>query len=421
MKKEELDFVLFEQQKDFEEEEPLVERELTKKALELINLKLPIIVTGVRRCGKSSLLKIIKNKLSLKNKEYLYINFNDERFIGFSTENFQIITDFIVEQKYKEKCFLFLDEIQEVSGWEKWIDRIKSKYPIFITGSNSRLLSKEISTILTGRSLSIGLTPFNFTEFLLSKNFNLKDWKIDKQKQISILTEFKEYFEIGGFPKRILSGQNIILKELYDQIIYRDIINRFPKSNAKSIKEISVYLLSNPSSLISVRNMSKITGVKNLLTAKAIIDSFENAFLFFFINKFDYSVKKQTQNPRKAYCVDNGFIASLGFRMSDDKGKLLENLVAIELKRREKEIFYYSDKNECDFLIRENNKITQAIQVCYDVNEQNKEREFKGLVDAMNKFDLKEGIILTYTQQEELDFEGKKIKMIPVWKWLLIK
>lgn len=411
--------MLFEQQKEFEDEKPSVKRELAKKAVELIPLSLPIIITGVRRCGKSFLLKIIKEKLNLKEKEYFYINFNDERFVDFSIEDFQKIIDFLNEQEYKSRCFLFIDEIQEINGWEKWIDRIKEKYPIFITGSNSKLLSSEISSILTGRSLSLGLTPFSFKEFLEARKVEMSSWKLDLKVQAKLRAEFGDFLEIGGIPKRVVSGQEVLIKELYEHILYRDILERFGKKATKSIKEISENLLSNPASLISLRAISKIIGIKNLSTIKSILDTFESAFLFFFINKFDYSIKKQVQNPRKVYCIDNGFLVNLGFRMSEDKGKLLENLTAIELKRKEKEIFYYSEKNECDFIIRKNNKIAEAIQVCYDLNENNKEREIKGLKEAMDKFNLKEGLILTYSQEEEI-IEGKtKIIVKPVWKWLL--
>ena len=419
MKREDLYFVLYEQQKDFAAEEPLVKRELTKKVKELTKLNLPVIITGVRRCGKSFLLKIIKNELKLKEKEYLYINFNDERFVDFSVEDFQKIIDFLNEEKYKEGCFLFIDEIQEVKEWEKWLDRIKTKYPILITGSNSKLLSSEISTILTGRSLSLGLTPFNFSEFLTARKVDYDKWELDLKKQATLRTEFKNYLENGGFPKRVLSEQRIILKELYEQIIYRDIVRRFSKNQVKVVKEISAYLLSNPSSLVSIRAISKMINVKNLTTVKSIMEAFESAFLFFFVNKFDYSIKKQTQNPRKAYCIDNGFLTTLGFRLSEDRGKLLENLVAIELKRRQREIFYHAEKNECDFLIREGNKITEAIQVCFELNEDSKERELQGLLEAMNKFKLEEGLILTNNQENEFVLKGKKVRVIPLWKWLL--
>ena len=420
MKREDLYLIISEQQKDFEEEKPTIPRELTKTAINLVSLQIPIIITGVRRCGKSFLLKLIKQELKLKEKEYLYLNFNDERLVKFTIEDFQKITDFLNEQNYKEKCIIFVDEIQEITGWEKWIDRIKSKHTLFITGSNSKLLSREISTVLTGRSLNLSLTPFNFIEFLNARNIELKSWKLDLKEQSRLRSEFNSFLLSGGLPQRVISNNNIIIKELYENILYRDIIKRFGKLT-KQIKEISIYILSNPSSLLSLREISKMSKIKNISTIKSILDSFENAFFFFFISKFDYSIKKQIQNPRKVYCIDNGFLVNLGFRLSEDKGKLLENLVFIELKRREKEIFYYYEKNECDFVIRKGNKITEAIQVCYELNGNNKERELSGLVEAMNKFNLKEGLILTYDQDDELIINNKIIKVIPIWKWILEK
>ncbi len=419
MKREALYYVLFEQQKEFMEQKEFVDRELKKKVLSFIKLKLPIIITGVRRAGKSTLLKIIKNELELKEKDYLYINFNDERLIDFSVEDFQKILDFLHEQSYKENCYLIIDEIQEVSKWEKWVDRIKEKHPILITGSNSKLLSKEISTILTGRSINVGLYPFGFREFLNSKKIDCKDYKLDLKKHAILRKEFLEFSDSGGIPKVIVDKDQRLLQEIYENILYRDIIKRFNKNLEKPIKEISVYLLSNISKELSIRSLSNTTGIKNFSTVKSILGTFEKAFLFFFVNKFDYSIRKQIQNPRKVYCIDNGFVANIGFRLSEDKGRFLENLVFIELKRNDKEVYYFSDKGECDFVVKERNKIKEAIQVCYDLNDENKEREFNGLIGALNKFNLDEGLILTYNQDNELNVNGKKIKVLPVWKWIL--
>ena len=418
MNREELHLVLFDQQKDFEAEKPTINREMVKKAINLISLNMPIIITGIRRCGKSFLLKIIKDELKLQEKEYLYINFNDDRLIKFASEDYQKIIDFINEQEYKDKCFLFIDEIQEVAGWEKWIDRIKGNYKIFITGSNSRILSSEIATILTGRSISLGLTPLNFREFLEANNVFLKNWEIDLKEQGVIRKHLSSFIEQGGIPKRVITGQNIVIKDLYEDILYKDIIKRFGKLD-RQIKEIAIFFFSNPSSLVSLRAVSKLVQLKNISTIKSIIDAFENSFLFFFVSKFDYSIKTQIQNPRKVYCIDNSFLINMGFRLSEDKGKLLENLAAIELKRKGKEIFYYSDKYECDFLIREGSKIHEAIQVTYELNEKNKGREIIGLIEALNKFKLKEGLILTYNQEDVFEINEKKIRVIPIWKWLL--
>ncbi|MBI2045562.1 ATP-binding protein [Candidatus Pacearchaeota archaeon] len=420
MNRENLYSILFEQQKDFEDEKPTIPREMVEKAIKLISLEMPLVITGIRRCGKSFLLKIVKDKLKLKDKDYFYINFNDDRLIKFEVEDFQKIIDFINEQNYKKKCFLFIDEIQEVFGWEKWIDRIKSKYKIFITGSNSRLLSSEIATILTGRSISLSLTPLNFREFLQANKVSIKNWRLDLKEQAIIRKELKSFIETGGIPKRVITGQNIVIRELYEDILYKDIIKRFAKLD-RQIKELAIFFFSNPSSLISLRTLSKMSKLKNIATVKSILESFESSFLFFFLNKFDYSIKTQIQNPRKVYCIDNGFLINMGFRLSEDKGKLLENSIAIELKRREKEIFYYSEKYECDFLIREGNKIKEAIQVTYELNEKNKEREIAGLMEALNKFKLKEGLIITFDQEEKIEIEGKTIKIIPAWKWLLSK
>ena len=419
MDKDNLFKVLFEQQKDFRRISNLVNRDSVKKVRDLIKLKMPLIITGVRRCGKSSLLKLISEDLKLNENDFLYLNFNDERFVNFEISNFQDILDYLIKEKYIKNCYLFFDEIQEVQGWEKWINRIKGSFKIIITGSNSKLLSSEISSILTGRSLSLSLFPFSFSEYLNFKKVDIKKYKLDREIELKIKQEFENYFEIGGFPKMILERNRILLMELYENILYRDIISRFKGNLIKSIKEISLYLQSNVSSDISLRTLSKISGIKNLETLKNILNSFEQSFLFFFTNKFNYSVKKQIQNPKKIYCIDNGLSNVLGFKFSKDSGNLLENLVAIELKRRGKETFYFQKKGECDFVLREGAKIKEVIQVCYKLTEKNKDREIKGLLEAMDEFKLKEGLILTYDDEKGFNVGGKKIKVLPVWKWLL--
>lgn len=419
MKRESLYFVLFEQQKTFQLDENLVDRDLKNEVLSFIRLKLPIVITGVRRAGKSTLLCIIKNQLRLKEKEYLYVNFNDERLVDFSIEDFQKIIDFLNERDYSEKCYLFIDEIQETSGWEKWVDRIKGKNPIIITGSNSKLLSKEISTVLTGRSINVSLYPFSFKEFLDAKKIKTDNWKLDSKLQSEIRKKFSDFMLSGGIPKSVIENDQRILQENYESILYRDIVKRFNKNLEKPIKEVSLYLLSNVSSAVSIRSLSKTIQLKNLSTVKSIMETFENAFLFFFVNKFDFSVKKQIQNPRKVYCVDTGFVSQLGFSFSENKGRILENIVFLELRRNNEDVYYFSEKGECDFLLRKKAKISHAVQVCYELNEENKSRELNGLIEAMLKFKLKEGIILTYNQEEEIKMKGTKIVVKPVWKWLV--
>ena len=332
MKKSLLFQVLYEQQKDFLDITNLIRRDKVSEVISHLKLKMPLIITGLRRCGKSSLLRLIKDDLNLKEKEFLYINFNDERLISFENENFQDILDYLGENDYNKKIYLFLDEIQEVEDWEKWIDRIKEKFSIIITGSNSQMLSSEISSILTGRSININLFPFSFEEYLNYKKIVIKDINLDKNLQNKIKRYFNEFLLNGGMPKMILNNEKIILRELYENIIYRDIIRRFNPNLTKPIKEISTYLLSNVSSDISLRTLSKVSGIKNLGVLGEILSSFEKAFLFFTINKFDYSIKKQIQNPRKIYSIDLGFPNNLGFKFSENEGNILENFVAISLK-----------------------------------------------------------------------------------------
>ncbi|MBU0460312.1 MAG: AAA family ATPase [Nanoarchaeota archaeon] len=219
MDREQLYYVLFEQQKDFKKKEDFVPRELTSEVLSRLHLKLPIIITGLRRVGKSTLLKILTEELNLSDKECFYINFNDERLISFTPSDFQKILDFLNEQDYKENCYLFIDEIQEVSKWEKWIDRIKEKYSIIITGSNSKLLSKEISTVLTGRSVNVSLYPFSFKEVLASKNIKLNEIKLDLKLQAQVRKEFLSFLNKGGIPKPVIDDDEKLLVELYENII----------------------------------------------------------------------------------------------------------------------------------------------------------------------------------------------------------
>ncbi len=413
-----LRFVINDQHKAFEAEDPFVAREKLNGLKNLLPLKMPLVITGVRRCGKSFLMKQFKDSLNLGHKQFLYIDFNDERLSGFSVKDFQSIVDFLAENDYENNCFLFLDEIQEVNGWEKWVNRIKSKFRIVITGSNSKLTSSELSSTLTGRTLTLKLFPFSFKEYLDAKKIDYSKYDSDFDSKAKVVFAFSKYLVAGGFPMYILSGKDVVLKDLYENILYKDIIKRFGK-NEKQLRELSYFFLSNPCGMFSHRRISDLIGVKNRGTIKNFISAFENSLTFFYLPKFDYSIKKQIQNPQKVYCIDNGFLSNLGFRFSDNEGKLLENLVAIELKRRGKDIFYFSDSKECDFVIREGSKITQAIQVSWKIHHENRERELSGLIAAMDKFKLKKGTILTNDQEETINVHGKKIIIKQTWKWLM--
>lgn len=398
-----------------QEQENLVDREIFSKVESHVKNDFVIIISGIRRCGKSTLLSQIRKK----HAGY-YLNFDDERLINFKIDDFKILEELFIEL-YGEKKIFYFDEIQNIPIWERFVRRLHDeRKKVFITGSNASMLSKELGTHLTGRYLMLQLFPFSFKEFLYLKKFELDEKSVFlTASRAKIKKNFADYFISGGFPEYLKELNADYLKTLYENIIYRDILVRYKIPNEKSLKELVYLAVNNISKEISFNSVKKTLGFGSSTTVKDYFDYLENSFLVFLIPKFDYSLRKQMYYNKKVYCIDNGLAKHLGFRVTPDSGKLLENLIFIELRRRGKEIYYYSDKKECDFVIKDSSKVTEAIQCCYELTRENKEREISGLIESMEKFKLKESLILTYDQEEEIKIDKKKIKVVPVWKWLL--
>jgi len=398
------------------EEKDLVERDIFPKIESYIKNDFVIIISGIRRCGKSTLLAQVRKK----NQGH-YLNFDDERLINFKVEDFKILEELFIEL-YGEKKIFYFDEIQNIPIWERFIRRLHDeKKKVFITGSNASMLSKELGTHLTGRYLMLQMFPFSFREFLDLKKFNLdKDSLYLTESRAKIKNHFEDYFINGGFPEFLKELNTDYLKILYENIVYRDILVRYKITNEKILKELVYLAINNISKEISFNSIKKVLGLGSSTTVKDYFEYLENSFLIFLVQRFDYSLRKQMYYNKKVYCVDNGLARFLGFRTSRDNGKILENIVFIELKRWIKEIYYYRNKKECDFVVKIGAKITQAIQVCYELTSDNRKREIDGLTEAMNKFKLKYGLVLTYDQEEEIKLKGNnKIIIKPVWKWLL--
>jgi len=417
MEKHKLKEVLQDQQILFDKIDNLVEREVSlndcMKGNEII------IITGIRRCGKSSLLKIISKKL---NKKFVYINFDDIRFTDFKVENFEDIEEIISEIRgIKTEVIYLLDEVQNVLSWERWVNNLYAKnIKVFVTGSNSSLLSSEISTFLTGRNKVIKLYPFSFKEFLLFKKIKIDYQTTDERRIIS--QAFNEYFEKGGFPLVIINDDLSLSKQYFEDILNKDIIKRYGIKKVKELKDLILYLFSNVSKTYSYSTLKQISSIKSLSMINNYIEHLKNVFVASTINKFDYSIKKQRVSSSKFYVLDNSFLKTVAFNFSENTGKRLENLVFIELVRREVEVYYHLKKNECDFIIKEGLNITKAIQVCLILdNIVTKKREIDGLCEALKEYNLKEGLILTLDKEEEFMIDGKKIIIKPVWKWLLEK
>ena len=402
-------------QKQFTWKNSFVERFLPGNFLNTSEI---VIITGIRRCGKSTMIHQIRN--AHQEKDY-YLNFDDDRLIHFKIDDFQLLYETFIELFGIQKTFYF-DEIQNIAGWERFIRRLHDQgNKIFITGSNATMLSREFGTHLTGRNLSYELFPFSFGEFLSYKGKRNADLDLySTQGRSELKSFFNQYFQSGGFPVYLNNLDENYLKSLYENIIYRDVMVRNNLTNEREILILVNYLASNIGKLSSYNNLSKIIEVKNATTVSNYMQFIQDTYMMFQVNKHDYSLSKQVKNPKKIYFIDNAIVIKLGFLFTEENGRLLENLVFIELRRRGHEIYYYSGKSECDFLIREGLRVTAAIQVCYAFGSQDtKNREIKGLVEAMSTHHLTEGLLLTSDEEESIEKENLKIVVLPVWKWLL--
>ncbi len=411
MNKTKLRQVIIDQQELFKRTEDLIDRDVE------INLKGNeiVIITGIRRCGKSSLLKLISKRVE-GNK--IYINFDDIRLTDFDKDNFEDAQSIAIELLGKGKITYFLDEIQSIEHWERWVNNLYAEgIKVFITGSNSKLLSSEISTYLTGRNKVIRLFPFSFKEYLRIKN--VEATKQMTSTQIStIFRHFKDYLDAGGFPLVVRNDDLQLSKQYFEDILNKDILNRYQIKQVKELKDLLLYLFSNIGKPYSYSTLKQVTGIKSLSTIKNYIDYFRNVFLLYTLERFDYSVAKQKVSSSKPYAGDNSFLKTVSFNFTENMGKRLENLVFLHLLRSNKEVYYHLDKKECDFVVKDGLKISQAIQVCLDIsNPETKKREIEGLQNAMIKYKLREGIILTMEHEETI--KAKKITIVPVWKWLL--
>lgn len=385
------------QKKELESAELGIPRHISRT----IDMKVPhaIILSGVRRCGKSTLLMQIMKK----TKNYCFFNFEDQRALGFEIGDFEKLDSLLHEEYGRSKTYFF-DEIQNVIEWERFVrSKQDSGNKFIITGSNASLLSRELGTRLTGRHINRELFPFSYSEVLQMKS-----------KKPS-LKSFEYYMKNGGFPEFLKYQKTEILQELLNDIIVRDIITRYGLRETKIIREMAIFLLTNVGKEFSYTNLTKDFNLGSTNTAISYVSYFEDGYLLFTIPKFDYSYRKQLVNPKKAYSIDVGLSRANSASFSEDNGRILENVVFLELRRKYKEIFYFKGKKECDFIVRDKGKLKEAIQVCYEITTENMEREVSGLKEAMEKLNIKKGTIITLNQSDKLG----KIDVIPAWKWII--
>jgi predicted AAA+ superfamily ATPase len=407
---------------------------LTPRDLELpIDTEKIIVVSGVRRCGKTSLLKQTRN-LILKNNvplnKTLFFSFDDERLM-LQTEELDLIMQAYRElypNHNMEECYFFFDEIQNIDHWDKFVRRIydNETQNIFISGSNSKQLGSEIATSLRGRTLLYELFPLDFSEYLTFKKID-KNYKGDRQKALMI-HEFNLFLKQGGFPEcisRTESQRNQILADYYQVLLFRDIVERYGVTRIFALKYFIQKLMGNistPFSLNKIYNELKSQGVKvSKDTLYEILEYIEAVYLGIRLYKFDYSVVNREMGDKKIYSIDNGLLSVISYQFSDNHGRLLENLVFVWLRKLYGDsLFYYNQKTECDFIVFDRDQPIQAIQVCFDLgNADTRKREINGLAAAMDYFNLSKGVIITMDQEEELEKDGKSIRVMPAYQLMI--
>jgi hypothetical protein len=375
-----------------------------------------LLLSGIRRSGKSTFAHQM-----VSDRSRAAINFDDERLIGFKAEHFNLLIQ-VFSEVYGAVEFALFDEIQNIPGWELFINRIRQDYKIIITGSNANLLSSELATHLTGRFDVVSLFPMSWKEYLFfsGKTGNpLKTFSTIASQQLISLSE--AYLQGGGIFEYYSFGREHI-RTLFSSIIHKDIFGRFAVSFPHVLEELAQLMITSFASKISVRKLAAHFNVKSPHTIKEYLRYLENTFCIFSIGKWSYKLREQQSAAKKVYIADNGIIDSLSFSFSSNRGRLLENAVAIELTRRglggNGQVFYWDDyHNECDFIVRKNNTATSAVQVCYELTETNIQREKAGLLKAMNAFSLKEGHLITLSQSNEETINGKTIRTVPFYRW----
>lgn len=410
---------LKEQAESFQARDLGIEREILGELKETIFAPQITVITGLRRVGKSTLLAQIANKY-LKDG-YYFVNFEDERLLNFQVKDFDLLHETLISMFGEKRTFLF-DEIQNVPEWERFIRRLHDQgYKFIVTGSNASLLSQELGTRLTGRSIRVELFPFSFREFLSFREVKVPDLKVLTTKQKGQLLKLtKEYIVSGGIPDSLKYPELEIHKTLYDDVLYRDIATRYKLDNVKSLKELTFYLVSNISTLISFNKLKELLKLGSVNTVKSYIDYLENSWLFFVVNKYAYSVKEQQIAAKKVYGIDTGLVGSVGFSFSENMGKLMENVVYLQLRRKRQDIYYYKTVQdyEVDFFLPKENAFIQVSQH-FDAPE-TQERELRAITAAvLEQKEVTTHIVVTERDKQAVDKEGLHIQIVPLYEWLL--
>jgi len=392
-----------------------------------------ITITGPRRAGKSYLMRQMARRLSdkgIKRENILFVNFEDPRFVSLNTKLLAQVYD-VYKGLFSptDTPYIFLDEIQEVDGWEKWVRMMHElrKAKIIVSGSNADLLSRELGTLLTGRHLDLTVFPLSFPEYLQFNKIEVKKAFDIVGKEAEIDGLLHKYIETGSFPEVVLSVKKTeVLLNYFDDLLTKDLLKRFRVRKTPVMKALIKYYLSNVGNLVTFTSAGKSLQVSTH-TIERFSGYFEDVYLIFLLRRFSYKVKEQEKSPRKIYAIDTGLCNTLGFRFSENIGRLAENVVFLALKRKQildpqVELFYWKDTlhREVDFVIKDGLKVTSLIQVCWNIqDEKTKNRELRSLHKGMKELNITNATIITDATEGEEKLNGYTVKIVPLWKWLL--
>ncbi|OGT44829.1 MAG: hypothetical protein A3E82_06080 [Gammaproteobacteria bacterium RIFCSPHIGHO2_12_FULL_38_11] len=414
--------LVLEQKKALMAEEVGIERDKYTELMAHLPIPHALVVAGLRRAGKSTLLlQLIKNEYG---GDVYYFNLEDERLVGFDVQDFSVLYEVMLEL-YGERSIFFLDEVQNIPEWERFVRRLQNeKMKFIITGSNASLLSKELGTKLTGRYIQIELLPYSFKEFLHYHKIKYGENSFLMTSERALLKkQFNDYMELGGIPEYVTYRLSHILTTLYENIIYKDIIVRYEIHAVRALRELALYLMSNIGTLISYTKLKNSLNLGSVNTVKNYLYYLENSYLIFTVDSYAYSILQRTISQKKIYAIDTGLVNAMSIQFSRNTGKYLENMVFLELRRRYESVFYYRTENnlEVDFIIQENKKNVLLIQVCESLtNEKTRKRELTALTVAMNELKLTEGLILTLDETETIALsQHQTVMVMPVYQWLL--
>lgn len=385
-----------------------------------------VVFYGVRRSGKSY---VLFDCFKRHKDSAVYVDFEDERLTDFGVKDFQRLKEAFLELKphlLGKEIFLLFDEVQTVRGWESFSRRAveRENIKVFLTGSSSKMMPQEFHTSLRGRTWSIELLPFSFREYLRFKGVDPKDKSVVYGRNKPLLKKyFSEYLKWGGFPEVALSISEFekrkLIKEYLEAMFFKDLVERFDISNIHLLDSLKEKVFSSFSLKLSLTAFYRQYKDKFPFSKDSLFlyyKHFLDSMLAFEVRKFSESSYKRLRNPAKIYLVDTGIARRA---TSADAGRLLENIVFLELRRRGAEIFYFEEKRECDFIIKNNNTNFSAYQVVWELNEENESREINGLIEACGSLGIKKGIILTSDEEGKRKKGNVEIEIIPVWKWLL--